>query len=139
MIAFLTLIVRAKDIRKMDLTTRRGEDSGAEDTPVDVDSTGQCLVNGGQGCEVTAMAPDVTPPTRKTTSFSIRNLVGAEDTDRSADGNTNSNEGEFFFLIYSLILNLLFILNNTDMFPLSAYRQLISFCINSIFLVMQTA
>ncbi|CAH2066095.1 unnamed protein product, partial [Iphiclides podalirius] len=85
----------------MDLTMRRGEE-GQEDTAVPVDGTGQvCLMNGSQACEVTAMAPDVTPPPRKTSSFSIRNLVGAEDTERSADGNANSSDdihSEFEYL-----------------------------------------
>ncbi|KPI98571.1 hypothetical protein RR46_03723 [Papilio xuthus] len=74
----------------MDLTTRRGEDGIGE---VGCNGT-ECreIVNGSQGCEVTGVTVETAPPQRKANSFSIRHLVGAEDSERSADGNV-SNEG----------------------------------------------
>ncbi|XP_047544717.1 homeobox protein aristaless-like isoform X1 [Vanessa atalanta] len=70
----------------MDLTTRRCED-GSGDTLVN--GTEQCRdLNGTQNSDVTG----VMEVSRKTNSFSIRNLVGGEDCDRPADGNANSNE-----------------------------------------------
>lgn len=79
----------------MDLTTRRGEDGVGETVVCNGTEVCRDIVNGSQGCEVTGMIGDTAPPQRKTNSFSIRNLVGAEDSDRSADGNANSNEGKF--------------------------------------------
>ncbi|CAG4973074.1 unnamed protein product [Colias eurytheme] len=64
----------------MDLTTRR-ENDGVNVT------VSECReVNGEVG-----MASEVS--TRKTSSFSIRNLVGGED-DRPADGTANASEGK---------------------------------------------
>ncbi|CAH2270054.1 jg17907 [Pararge aegeria aegeria] len=68
----------------MDLTTRRGEDGTGEV----VNGTEQCRELNGTGSDVTG----VVEVSRKTTSFSIRNLVGAEDCDRPADGNGNPSE-----------------------------------------------
>lgn len=70
----------------MDLTTRRCEDGG------EIVNGTDCVrdmrdVN-GQGSDVTG----VTEVSRKTSSFSIRNLVGD---DRPADGNANTSEGKF--------------------------------------------
>ncbi|CAH0726431.1 unnamed protein product, partial [Brenthis ino] len=71
----------------MDLTTRRCEDGGE-------------LVNGGECIrdirDVNGQSSDVTgviEVSRKTSSFSIRNLVGGGD-DRPADGNANPSEEE---------------------------------------------
>ncbi|XP_013181468.1 PREDICTED: homeobox protein aristaless-like isoform X1 [Papilio xuthus] len=74
----------------MDLTTRRGEDGIGE---VGCNGT-ECreIVNGSQGCEVTGVTVETAPPQRKTNSFSIRHLVGAEDSERSADGNVSNED-----------------------------------------------
>ncbi|XP_034824464.1 homeobox protein aristaless-like [Maniola hyperantus] len=71
----------------MDLTTRRGEDGTGEV----VNGTEQCRELNGTGSDVTG----VVEVSRKTSSFSIRNLVGAEDCDRPADGNANPREDYF--------------------------------------------
>lgn len=70
----------------MDLTTRRGEDGTGEL----VNGTDQCRELNGTGSDVTGVAE----VPRKTNAFSIRNLVGAEQCDRPADGNSNPSEGE---------------------------------------------
>lgn len=82
----------------MDLTTRRGDMLEGGGTEVlSLNGTEQVcreLVNGTEGgCDVSSVTAEVTT-SRKTNSFSIRNLVGTEDSDRPADGNTNANDGE---------------------------------------------
>lgn len=79
----------------MDLTTRRGdllEDGGTD--VISINGNEQVcreLVNGtDSGCDVSGVTAGV-PTSRKTNSFSIRNLVGTGDSDRSADGNTNDD------------------------------------------------
>ncbi|CAG9567477.1 unnamed protein product [Danaus chrysippus] len=68
-------------ITNMDLTTRRCEDGE--------------VVNGKEQCRGFNGASDVTgviEVSRKSSSFSIRSLVGGEDHDRPADGHVNTNE-----------------------------------------------
>ncbi|CAG5056481.1 unnamed protein product [Parnassius apollo] len=79
----------------MDLTTRRGEEGSPGEAVLPLNGTeAVCreLVNGTQGCEVTGLTAEVPAPPRKSSSFSIRNLVGAEDTDHKADGNAHTND-----------------------------------------------
>lgn len=76
----------------MDLTTRRGE---LLEGVQEMSHREQCR-------EVTADVTRVTaevPPVRKTSSFSIRNLVGTEDSDRPSDGNANINDGRCIIFI----------------------------------------
>lgn len=82
----------------MDLTTRRGEIEGTgvpHDSVLSVNGLEQCreLVNGTETCDVTGVTGEM-PSTRKTNSFSIRNLMGGEDSERSADGTANSSDGK---------------------------------------------
>ncbi|OWR45807.1 Paired family homeodomain transcription factor [Danaus plexippus plexippus] len=65
----------------MDLTTRRCEDGE--------------VVNGKEQCRGFNGTSDVTgviEVSRKSSSFSIRSLVGGEDSDRPADGHVNTPE-----------------------------------------------
>lgn len=83
---------------KMDLTTRRGDllEGGVADALSLNGNEQVCreLVNGTEGgCDVSGVTAEVTT-SRKTSSFSIRNLVGTGDSDRSADGNTNASDGK---------------------------------------------
>lgn len=81
----------------MDLTTRRGDMLDGTGEVVSLNGNEQVcreLVNGTEsGCDVGVTA-EVTPA-RKTSSFSIRNLVGTEDSsDRPADSATNPSDGK---------------------------------------------
>lgn len=83
----------------MDLTTRRGDMDGTLPGPGNavfkMNGTEQVcreLVNGTETGDVTAVAEVTTP--RKTNSFSIRNLVGGEDSERSTDGTANTSDGK---------------------------------------------
>lgn len=81
----------AARVQDMDLTTRR-ETEGA------VTISQQCVnVNGADAVvtvngEVDVKGATAEPP-RKSSSFSIRHLVGAEDADRP-DGNANVGDGK---------------------------------------------
>lgn len=82
----------------MDLTTRRVELEGTVPEQV-VPMNGECreLVNGTEGaCDVTGTTGEVAP-VKKTSSFSIRNLMGGVDErDRTTDGNAKANhDGKF--------------------------------------------
>lgn len=84
----------------MDLTTRRGEADetlpGPGNSMFTMNGSEQVcreLVNGTETGDVTAVAEVTT--SRKTNSFSIRNLVGGEDSERSADGTANTSD-EYF-------------------------------------------
>ncbi|XP_063839280.1 homeobox protein aristaless-like isoform X1 [Ostrinia nubilalis] len=76
----------------MDLTTRRDILDGTAvpgETILNGEQVCRELVNGTEGpCDVTG----ATEAPRKTSSFSIRNLVGGEDSERSADGSANAND-----------------------------------------------
>ncbi|KAL4715095.1 hypothetical protein ACJJTC_012142 [Scirpophaga incertulas] len=82
----------------MDLTMRRGDliDGSMTSDSIHVNGSEQVcrdLVNGSDGaCDVTGVTAEAP---RKTTSFSIRNLVGSEDLDRPSGGNTNHKD-DFF-------------------------------------------
>lgn len=79
---------------KMDLTTRRGESlEGAQE----LSNREQCREVTDDVTRVTAEVPQV----RKTSSFSIRNLVGT-DSDRPPDRNVNTNDGKFDYVIQYL-------------------------------------
>lgn len=82
----------------MDLTTRRGELLEGTGEILSLNGTEQVcrdLVNGTEGgCDVSTVTAEVTT-SRKTNSFSIRNLVGTEDSDRPSDGAPNSSDGEW--------------------------------------------
>ncbi|XP_004929200.2 homeobox protein aristaless isoform X1 [Bombyx mori] len=79
----------------MDLTTRRGDMlDGAVPESISMNGSDQCrdIVNGPQsGSDVTGVTADVQVP-RKINSFSIRNLVGGEDSNQTADGNVTVND-----------------------------------------------
>lgn len=75
----------------MDLTTRR-DDGAVAGECLNGEQVCRELVNGTEGCEVAGVTAEVP---RKTSSFTIRNLVGGEDSERSADGITNANDGKF--------------------------------------------
>ncbi|PZC83260.1 homeobox protein aristaless isoform X1 [Helicoverpa armigera] len=77
----------------MDLTTRRGEmlDGAGEVTLNGTDQVCRELVNGTESCDVSTVTAEVTT-SRKTSSFSIRNLVGTGDSDRPADTPNNSDD-----------------------------------------------
>ncbi|CAK1603464.1 unnamed protein product [Parnassius mnemosyne] len=82
----------------MDLTTRRGEEGGPGEAVLPLNGTEPVcreLVNGTQGCEVTGVTAEVPAPPRKTSSFTIRNLVGAIDTEHKADGNANTSDNYY--------------------------------------------
>ncbi|CAH0700824.1 unnamed protein product [Spodoptera exigua] len=80
----------------MDLTTRRGDMlEGAGDVlSLNGNGTDQVcrdLVNGTEsGCDVNTVTAEVT--SRKTNSFSIRNLVGTGEPDRPSDGAPNPSD-----------------------------------------------
>lgn len=78
----------------MDLTTHRGELEGAN-----VSSREQCRDVTDDVTRVTAEVP----PVRKTSSFSIRNLVGTEDSDRPADGSVHVNDGKCIIKLLVII------------------------------------
>lgn len=82
----------------MDLTTRRGDMlDGAVPESISMNGSDQCrdIVNGPQsGSDVTGVTADVQVP-RKINSFSIRNLVGGEDSNQTADGNVTVNDGRY--------------------------------------------
>lgn len=81
---------------KMDLTTRRGE----------LLEAAQEIPNREQCREVTDDVTRVTaevPPVRKTSSFSIRNLVGTEDSDRPIDRNINDGKSECLINRYVIL------------------------------------
>ncbi|XP_059059249.1 homeobox protein aristaless-like [Achroia grisella] len=83
----------------MDLTTRRGEaDATVPPDSVHLNGAAQMcreLVNGtDSGYDVTGVTTEVTT-SRKINSFSIRNLVGGDDSERSADGSANANDDYF--------------------------------------------
>lgn len=85
---------------KMDLTTRRGE--LLEGSAVQEHMIGNPVVNGADsvpgvyrplenGCEMTG---GELASSKKKSSFTIRNLVGGEDSDQTDDGKADGNEGE---------------------------------------------
>lgn len=85
----------------MDLTTRRVELEGTVPEQV-VPMNGECreLVNGAEGaCDATVTTGEVAPA-KKTTSFSIRNLMGGEDErEPTTDGSAKVNhDGKFYQL-----------------------------------------
>ncbi|XP_013200679.1 homeobox protein aristaless isoform X1 [Amyelois transitella] len=78
----------------MDLTTRRGDGVGPDSVHLNgKEQMCRELVNGAEsGGEFTNVTAEVPTP-RKANSFSIRNLVGAEDSDRpTSDGNVNVSD-----------------------------------------------
>lgn len=83
----------------MDLTTRRGEslERALPESVLPMNGTEQVcreLVNGTHNvCDVTGPTAEVTTP-RKINSFSIRNLVGGDDSERSTDGTTSTGDGK---------------------------------------------
>lgn len=86
----------------MDLTTRRVELEGTVPEQV-VPMNGECrdLVNGAEGaCDATGTTGEVAP-VKKTSSFSIRNLMGGEDErEPTTDGIAKVNHDGKFFINY---------------------------------------
>lgn len=76
----------------MDLTTRREGEGAIGAVPFNGSEPAHEVVNGSDGCDVTT--PEVTSA-RKSSAFSIRNLMGGEDSNQAADGNSG-NDGKCF-------------------------------------------
>lgn len=90
----------------MDLTTRRGEDG------LVTDQVGSILNGTDQMCRsgvLNGTGDDVTSG-KNTNAFSIRNLVGAEDSDHVTDGTGSASEGKNYGTIHYVTFSAL---NNT--------------------------
>lgn len=89
----------------MDLTTRRGDMLEGTGDVLSLNGTEQVcreLVNGTEsGCDVSTVTPEVTPA-RKTSSFSIRNLVGTGDSDRPSDNTPTPSDGKWSIFLCCL-------------------------------------
>lgn len=83
----------------MDLTTRRVDMLEGTGDVLSLNGTEQVcreLVNGtDSGCDVNTVTPEVTTTTRKTSSFSIRNLVGTGDSDRPSNNTPTPSDGKW--------------------------------------------